>query len=90
MKRSRLHRIGRKGESEKQALIELRVNVLARANGRCERCGKWVGYFYLHVHHRKPRSRGGEHTLKNAVAMCGLCHMGVHEHRDSDWQDWID
>lgn len=87
MKRSRIRRAAPKAKDQ---LVKLRNTVLQKANGRCERCGKWVGYFYLHVHHRKPRSRGGEHILKNAAALCGVCHMAIHEHRDSDWQDWID
>lgn len=90
MKRTRIRRIGRKSKRDRPALIELGRAVRARADGRCERCGSWVGYFYLHVHHRRPRSLGGKHTQENASALCGACHGAIHSHAADDWRNWID
>ncbi|RRD61649.1 HNH endonuclease [Leucobacter sp. OH1287] len=55
--------------------------VRARAAGMCERCGK---HARLELHHRKFRSRGGDGSAANAVALCGRgnmagCHGWVHQ-----------
>ncbi len=61
------------------------VEVLGRANGRCERCGHHApfvkdrdGSAYLEVHHRKPLSEQGEDTVENAIALCPNCHRHAH------------
>jgi hypothetical protein len=48
--------------------------VLARAGGRCERCGG-IGKSY---HHRKKRSQGGEWSADNVVFLCGHGTAGCH------------
>lgn len=70
---------------------KVRDTVLARAAGRCERCGRHVQS--LELHHRKFRSRGGHHTIENIVALCGWgnhtgCHGAAHsatERYDNGW-----
>lgn len=52
-----------------------RVAVLAR-DGRCVRCRAESGL--LHVHHRVPVSRGGNHRAENLEALCENCHSNVH------------
>lgn len=32
----------------------------------------------VHVHHRKPRARGGSNNLENLVLLCQPCHNWVH------------
>jgi len=55
---------------------KVRDLVSVRAQGRCEGCG---GYADLELHHRKFRSRGGQHTASNLVALCGWGnHTGCH------------
>jgi hypothetical protein len=55
---------------------KVRDAVLMRANGICERCGAWSN---LELHHRQYRSRGGQHTTANLVALCGWGnHTGCH------------
>ena len=57
--------------------------VLARADGRCERCG--AEGVHLELHHRRYRSRGGAHTASNLVALCGWGnHTGCHGWAHSD------
>lgn len=53
--------------------------VLARADGACEAMipGVCTGYVQ-HLHHRKMRSQGGEHTEENLLAVCSACHTAIH------------
>lgn len=67
---------------------KVRETVLARAGGRCEGCGKSAP---LELHHRRFRSRGGEHTVENIVALCGWGnHTGCHgkAHSTEPPQGW--
>lgn len=61
------------------------AEVLLRANGICERCGKEApfkrasdGTPYLEVHHKKMLADGGEDTVENAIAVCPNCHRELH------------
>ncbi|MDF2383077.1 HNH endonuclease [Nostoc ellipsosporum NOK] len=61
------------------------AEVLARANGRCERCGnpapfsrKSDGSPYLEVHHKETLASGGDDTVANAIALCPNCHRRMH------------
>lgn len=61
------------------------AEVLLRANGYCENCGKDApfkrakdGMPYLEVHHKIMLSKGGEDTVENAIATCPNCHRELH------------
>ena len=61
------------------------AEVLYRANGYCENCGKFAPFNrridntpYLEVHHKQPLSKGGEDSINNAVALCPNCHRKAH------------
>jgi 5-methylcytosine-specific restriction protein A len=61
------------------------AEVLFRANGVCEKCGKPAPFTkasdntpYLEVHHKKQLSQGGEDTVENAIALCPNCHRESH------------
>lgn len=61
------------------------AEVLFRASGICERCGrdapfigKSTGLPYLEVHHKVQLAHGGEDTLENAIAVCPNCHRELH------------
>jgi predicted HNH restriction endonuclease len=61
------------------------AEALYRAKGKCEEClapapftSKVSGRPYLEVHHVVPLSKGGDDTVKNAVALCPNCHRGRH------------
>jgi 5-methylcytosine-specific restriction endonuclease McrA len=86
-KRQRLAAKGKRALEEADALAAFRVSVLDRAGGVCERCA--VPSRYLHAHHLRPRSRGGEHHQNNGAALCWLCHRIVHDHAAKDWKEWI-
>ncbi len=61
------------------------AEVLLRANGVCERCGKDAPFNrqsdrtpYLEVHHKTPLSQDGDDTIENAIALCPNCHRELH------------
>lgn len=61
------------------------AEVLQRANGKCEACGKAAPFRrrsndtpYLEVHHCKQLSDGGDDTVENAIALCPNCHREKH------------
>lgn len=61
------------------------AEVLFRANGRCEHCGKPAPFLkridhtpYLEVHHIVRLADGGNDTVENAVALCPNCHRMAH------------
>jgi hypothetical protein len=62
----------------------VRSVVWERCGGRCERCGTALNRAGWQCHHRKFRSRGGRHSVSNAVALCSACHTGSSRavHRD--------
>lgn len=57
----------------------LRALVKARAGGRCECCAERLPAHY-ECHHRKLRSRGGQDSATNLVALCNECHRRIHGH----------
>ena len=61
------------------------VEVLERASGKCENCGKAAPFLratdgtpYLEVHHVVSLSKNGEDTVANAQALCPNCHRKNH------------
>lgn len=73
----------------------LRKLVLERDGYACARCGRSLAGNYYSLHHRLPRSRGGQHTAENLVTMCGSgtspgCHGDVESHRQlATEQGWL-
>ncbi|WP_435608086.1 HNH endonuclease [Pseudomonas knackmussii] len=61
------------------------VEVLERANGKCEVCREQAPFLrasdrspYLEVHHIIPLALGGHDTVTNAQALCPNCHRRFH------------
>lgn len=61
------------------------VEVMKRANGFCEACGKPAPFIrasngkpYLEIHHKVSLANGGEDTVENAIALCPNCHREMH------------
>lgn len=64
--------MGKQGPIPRKA----REAVMARSGGMCEHCGKKRA---TQIHHRRYRSRGGDHRLSNLLAVCGSGnHSGCH------------
>lgn len=57
----------------KTDFTEMREMVKGRCLGYCEKCGKPLGESWA-LHHRKLRSRGGQDTYSNFVALHHECH----------------
>ena len=60
---------------EPEAYRQLCLEVLERDRWRCQSCGRMEG---LQVHHIQPRSRLGNDTDENLVALCIRCHQEAH------------
>ena len=60
---------------EIEAYRQLCHGVLERDNWRCQWCGQIEG---LQVHHIQPRSRLGDDTDENLIALCVVCHQKAH------------
>jgi hypothetical protein len=61
------------------------VEVLKRANGKCEYCKSDAPFLrakdnspYLEIHHWTPLAEGGDDTIDNAGALCPNCHKKLH------------
>ena len=54
----------------------LRREVLRRDGWRCQSCGSAKD---LHVHHLVKRSKLGDDSADNLIALCANCHRRVHE-----------
>ena len=61
------------------------VEVLKRANGFCERCGKAAPFIrakdnspYLEIHHKTMLADKGDDTVDNAIGVCPNCHRELH------------
>lgn len=61
---------------------KVRAEVEERSGGRCEmptlavRCPMRA----THMHHRKMRSQGGDHSAANLLHLCGFHHDYIHAH----------
>jgi 5-methylcytosine-specific restriction enzyme A len=61
------------------------AEVLIRANGSCEACGKKAPFLkrsdgspYLEVHHKVRLADNGDDAVENAIAVCPNCHRRAH------------
>ena len=61
-----------------QAVVDA---VMDRSEGYCEAMipNTCVGQVH-HLHHRKLRSQGGQHTTDCLIGVCSRCHDAVHRH----------
>lgn len=58
---------------------KVRQAVIDRSGGICDLCGCHYTVATQHVHHRKLRSRGGDDSMANLVAVCWSCHFSIHQ-----------
>jgi len=63
--------------------IALARQIRNRDNFTCQRCGKYGPNDggELHVHHIKPRGRGGSNDPSNLITLCSDCHSMQPHHR---------
>ena len=70
------------------------IGAKRRAGNKCEECGNTSDN--LHVHHKIPRSQGGNHSPLNLIVLCTRCHSKKKARghklilpprtRDTDWE----
>lgn len=53
----------------------IRQQVLQRDSNRCKSCGK--SNTLLHIHHKIPKSCGGNDELDNLITLCRDCHKVI-------------
>lgn len=88
---STLKRTPLKAVSEKRGKVAKLVNrglkpvpaktrraVRERDGYRCRAGGCWIGETGGHIHHRKLRSQGGDHSPANLLLLCDDHHRAVH------------
>jgi 5-methylcytosine-specific restriction endonuclease McrA len=64
----------KKQRAARKVVKAVRAEVVTRARGLCERCGK-PGQ---EAHHKIHRSRGGAWTPENITLLCRACHGKAH------------
>lgn len=76
-RKTRLRRVGARGERIREEVDEVRAEKLKKAGKKpsCEGCGAAPP---LHLHHLRPRSRGGLHSGRNTILVCFPCHVWIH------------
>jgi len=62
--------------SRAQAVVEIRWQVLCRAEFECERCCAPLTWTTMEMNEKIFRSHGGEISLENCEALCHNCHQG--------------
>ncbi|MBU3557174.1 HNH endonuclease [Polynucleobacter sp. Ross1-W9] len=73
--------VANKIRSHSNNLSKLRLLVIDRSGGICQLCDSQAPFLdrngrpYLEIHHVKPLSLGGRHTVENLVALCPNCHQ---------------
>ena len=86
--------IGKRVLREMAARRNFTQVVLAKAKGKCQRCGNKPGHWtLLQAHHIKSKSQGGSHDPEtNGAALCMRCHRLVHDHGSDEfgsWEKWL-
>ena len=65
----------------------VRYEVLRRANGKCELCGKSKDEEPLEVDHIVPRSKGGTNDVNNLQGLCRTCNRGKSNRDATDFRE---
>lgn len=84
--RTKGKRVDGRQKSRQAVPIPIVKALYARSSGRCEICSAGAP---LHMHHLKPRSRGGTHDFAGLQLRCHDCHNLAHEadfRDDPRWQ----
>lgn len=85
----------KKSRRKTGATPEVRMEVMVRANFRCERCGVSIQSIPMSIHHRRPRAMGGTHRpetnyASNLMALCGSGTTGCHGYLESHRSEAMD
>jgi hypothetical protein len=67
---------------------KVRAEIKSRSKGWCEAqpCVNRAD----HLHHRKMRSQGGDHSALNVLAVCSFHHQWIHDHPAQSYENgWL-
>jgi hypothetical protein len=67
----------------KEAVAEIRAELVRRSCGECAYCAGPLGSG--HMHEKQHRGKGGEISLENSIMICARCHEGEHSGRAPRW-----
>ena len=73
---------------ESQVSGSLRIQVLERAQGKCQLCGTSIKDAPIDVDHIIPRSKGGETKIANLQALCYRCNRAKGNRSSVDYRAW--
>lgn len=64
-----------------------RHEVWERCGGFCEKmgCNRCISEETSHMHHMRPRSKGGDESFGNLQMLCARCHKKEHSDREVRW-----
>lgn len=70
--------------------LATKLVIVARSEGKCERCGRPLGFDEGNAHHRRPRGIGGTSDARlglpsNGLRLCSTCHDTVESHRGESY-----
>jgi hypothetical protein len=65
--------------------VRMRRILVARANGQCWFCGRWVRDSSFEIDHDMPVTRGGRSVLSNLSALCHRCNKDKSDSTFSEW-----
>jgi len=86
MNRVRIKPISKKRREQLRKEALLKIELLDRARGRCEKCGNLPDWRGLSKHEIKSRAQGGDPLdPDNCEMLCGGCHSlehGIEEVQD--------
>ena len=68
-----------KRRASTRAMKAVRPVIYERAGGVCEVCRVGIWFTTFEAHHRKLRTRGGDDSPENLLALCSRCHKWVHD-----------
>lgn len=73
------------GKRRKKPPTNVLRALIARSGGCCEQCGQRG---ILHIHHIRPRARGGTNALSNLSLRCPTCHASEHKTDFAQGSPW--
>lgn len=76
----------KRAEGESSLYQEI-SSIYDQQNGRCVYCGSGLNEG-LHLDHKQPISRGGEHVRENVHLTCAACNLQKHAKTHAEYVDW--
>ncbi len=79
--RARLKLVSEKQKPELALRRKVRAELMAKSDGRCQKCGRLPDFRGLHMHHKTHLSEKVITDTENCELICAPCHFGAEGHR---------